>query len=85
MYGWRLAMFGLGALVGAVGVALATKKQGGFKDGATTILSHGLALKRRAQAAVETTREGIDDLVAEADHKLTARQTVATGADTCKE
>ena len=78
-------MFGLGALAGVIGATLVSRKEGGLKDGATTILSHGMALKRRAQSAMETTKENIDDLVAEADHKLTARQTVATEAENCKE
>lgn len=74
MYGWRIAMFGLGVLVGAVGMAAFSGKPSRVKDGASTVLSHGLAVKRKAQSMVETARENIEDLVAEADEKLQARQ-----------
>ena len=74
MYGWRIAMFGLGVLVGAVGMAAFSGRPSRVKEGASTVLSHGLAVKRKAQSVVETARENLDDLVAEADHKLQARQ-----------
>lgn len=81
MYGWRIAMFGLGVVVGAVGFAAFSGRPSRVKDGASTVLSHGLAVKRRAQAMMETARENIDDLVAEADQKLKDRQTLAQAED----
>lgn len=81
MYGWRIAMFGLGVLVGAVGFAAFSGRPSRIKEGASTVLSHGLAVKRRAQAMVETARENIDDLVAEADQKLQDRQNLATATE----
>jgi len=77
MYGWRIAMFGLGVLVGAVGFAAFSGRPSRIKDGTSTVLSHGLAAKRKAQSIMETARENIDDLVAEADQKLQDRQTAA--------
>ena len=74
MYGWRIAMFGLGVLVGAIGCATLSSRPSRVKNGASTILSHGLAVKRKAQSMVETAKENIDDLVAEADQKLQERQ-----------
>ena len=73
MYGWRIAMFGLGVLVGAVGAAVFSGRPSRVKDGASTVLSHGLAAKRKVHSIMETARENIDDLVAEADQKLQDR------------
>lgn len=81
MYGWRIAMFGLGVLAGAVGFAAFSGRPSRIKDGASTVLSHGLAVKRRAQSMVETARENMDDLVAEADQKLKVRQNMAAAED----
>ena len=78
MYGWRIAMFGLGVLVGAVGCAAFAGRPSRIKDGTSTVLSHGLAAKRKAQSLMETAKENIDDLVAEADQKLQDRQAAAT-------
>ena len=77
MYGWRIAMFGIGVLVGAVGMAAFSGRPSRIKDGASTVLSHGLAVKRKAQSVVETASENLEDLVAEADQKLQTRQTAA--------
>lgn len=74
MYGWRIAMFGLGVLVGAVAASSFSNRPTRIRNGASTVLSHGLAVKRKAQAMVETAKENIDDLVAEADQKLQVRQ-----------
>ncbi|UQZ88204.1 hypothetical protein C4J81_02840 [Deltaproteobacteria bacterium Smac51] len=74
MYGWRIAMFGLGVLVGAIGATALSSRPSRLKDGAATVLSHGMAVKRKAQTVVETARENIEDLVAEADQKLAERQ-----------
>ncbi len=75
MYKWRIAMFGLGVLVGAVGAAVVSGRPFWLKDGASAVLSHGLAAKRKVSSIMETARENIDDLVAEADQKLQERQT----------
>ncbi len=75
MYKWRIAMFGLGVLVGAVGAAVFSGRSVRVKDGASTVLSHGLAAKRKAHSIMEAAKENIDDLVAEADQKLQDRQT----------
>lgn len=77
-YGWKVAMFGLGVLVGAVGHAAMTGRPSRIKEGTTTILSHGIAAKRKAQSIVETAKENLEDLVAEADQKLADRQAAAT-------
>lgn len=74
MFGWRIALFGLGVLVGAVGAAALAGRGSAVKDGASTLLSHGLAAKRKAQVLVETAKENLEDLVAEADQKLQDRE-----------
>lgn len=77
MYKWRIAMFALGALVGAVGAAAFSGRPSPIRSGASTVLSHGLAAKRKAQSLVETAKENVEDLVAEADQKLQDRQQAA--------
>lgn len=74
MYKWRIAMFALGALVGAVGAAAFSGRPSPIRNGASTVLSHGIAVKRKAQSLVETARENVEDLVAEADQKLQDRR-----------
>ena len=74
---WKLLMFGLGLLAGAVGQAVVSSRPSPIRAGASTALSHGIAVKRKAQALAETARENLDDLVAEADQKLSARQAAA--------
>lgn len=73
-YGWKVALFGLGVVVGAVGQASVSGRPSPLRNGASTALSHGLAAKRKAQTVLGTARENFDDLVAEADQKLAARQ-----------
>ncbi|MDR0882420.1 MAG: hypothetical protein LBP55_07745 [Candidatus Adiutrix sp.] len=78
MNGWRLAaLFGFGVLVGAVSHAALSGRPSPLKEGASSLLSHGLAAKRKAQALVETAKENLEDLVAEADQKLQDRQKAA--------
>ena len=77
MYKWRIAMFALGALVGAVGAAAFSGRPSPLRNGASTVLSHGLAAKRKAQAMMETAKENVEDLVAEADQKLQDRRQAA--------
>jgi gas vesicle protein len=76
--GWRLAaLFGVGVIVGAVGHAALSGRPSRIKEGAATILSHGLAAKRKAKSLVETAKENIEDLVTEADQKLQDRTNAA--------
>ena len=77
MYKWRIAMFALGVLVGAVGTAAFSGRPSPIRGGASTVLSHGMAVKRKAQSLMETAKENVEDLVAEADQKLSDRQQAA--------
>ena len=74
-------MFGLGVLVGAIGVSALSGRPSRLKEGASTVLSHGLAVKRKAQTVMETARENVEDLVAEADQKLRDRKTALESAE----
>lgn len=76
-HGLKVTWFGLGLLVGAVGQASLSGRPSPLRNGASTALSHGLAAKRKAQAALGVARENLDDLVAEADQKLAERQAAA--------
>jgi hypothetical protein len=70
----KLALFGLGVLVGAVGSAALSGRPSRLKSGAATALSHGLAFRDSVRTVVETARENLDDLAAEAGQKLQERR-----------
>ena len=71
---WKLALFGLGVLVGAVGGASLSGRPSRLRHGLTEALSHGLALKDSVRHLAETARENLDDLAAEAGQKLKERR-----------
>ncbi|MDR1037251.1 MAG: DUF1490 family protein [Deltaproteobacteria bacterium] len=71
---WRWISFGVGVLAGAAVTALTSGRPSYLKSGATAVLSHGITAKRKVEAIVETARENIGDIVAEADQKAQDRQ-----------
>ena len=70
----KLALFGLGVLVCAVGGSALSGRPSRLKSGAATALSHGMALTDSVRTLVETARENLDDLAAEAGRKLKERR-----------
>ncbi|MDR1607410.1 MAG: hypothetical protein LBT38_03270 [Deltaproteobacteria bacterium] len=74
---WKWLSFGIGLLVGAVGASLVSSRPTFIRDGASTVLSHGIHAKRKVQGWAAAGRENLEDLVAEADQKLQDRQSAA--------
>ncbi|MDR1051089.1 MAG: hypothetical protein LBP95_08430 [Deltaproteobacteria bacterium] len=70
---WKWLSFGIGVVVGAVGATVIASRPSYIKDGATTVLSHGLTAKRKLQAIAGSAKENLEDLVAEADQKAQDR------------
>jgi hypothetical protein len=70
---WKWLSFGIGVIVGAIGATVVASRPSYIKDGATTILSHGITAKRKLQALGGATKENLEDLVAEADQKAQDR------------
>ena len=73
---WKYGLaLGAGVLLGAVGVTLLSRGNGGdLKKTAATLLSHGMDLKDKAAEFVETAKENFDDLAAEARHEKEKRK-----------
>jgi hypothetical protein len=71
---WKWLAFGVGVLVGAIGATVISSRPSYIKDGATTVLSHGLTAKRKLQSLAGAAKENLEDLVAEADQKVQDRQ-----------
>ena len=62
-YGFTL---GAGIALGALGATLLSRGSIDLKKTMATVLSHGMDLKDKAATLVETARENMDDLAAEA-------------------
>jgi hypothetical protein len=77
---WKWIAFGVGVVVGAVGATVLSSRPSYIKDGATTVLSHGLTAKRKLQALAGAAKENVEDLVAEADQKAQNRQNAKADA-----
>ena len=72
---WKYGLaVGAGVAVGALGVVLLSRGTVDLKKAAATLLSHGMDLKDKAATLVETAKENIDDLAAEARHEQEARK-----------
>ncbi|MDR0356300.1 MAG: hypothetical protein LBJ64_11310 [Deltaproteobacteria bacterium] len=66
---WKWLSFGIGVLAGAIGATIISSRPSYIKDGATTVLSHGITAKRKLQSMAGAAKENIEDLVAEAGQK----------------
>jgi len=72
---WKYGLaIGAGVAVGALGAVLLSRGTVDLKKAAATLLSHGMDLKDKAATLVETAKENIDDLAAEARHEQEARK-----------
>jgi hypothetical protein len=71
---WKWISFGAGVLAGVVVTSLTSGRPSYLRSGATVALSHGITAKRKVEAMVETAKENISDIVAEADQKAQDRQ-----------
>jgi hypothetical protein len=64
---WKYGLaIGGGVFLGALGVALVSGGKIDLKKCAATLLSQGLDIKEKLAEAMETVKENIDDLAAEA-------------------
>jgi hypothetical protein len=71
---WKWLAFGVGVVVGAIGATVISSRPSYVKDGAATVLSYGLAAKRKLQSGASMAKENVEDLLAEADQKIQERQ-----------
>lgn len=72
---WRYGLtLGAGIAIGALGAVLLSRGSIDVKKGMATLLSHGMDLKDKAATLVETAKENIDDLAAEARHVSESRK-----------
>jgi hypothetical protein len=75
MFKWKLITFGLGLAAGVAATGFFTKRPAFVREAATTVLSYGIAAKRKVETLAELAKENISDLVAESDQKAQDRQT----------
>ncbi|MDR1686385.1 MAG: DUF6110 family protein [Desulfovibrio sp.] len=72
---WKYGLAaGAGVLVGALGAVLLSRNDVAVKKTVASLLSRGLDVKDKAAELVETAKENIDDLAAEARHKQEQRK-----------
>lgn len=72
---WKYGLaVGAGVAIGALGAVLLSRGSIDVKKAAATLLSHGMDLKDKAATLVETAKENLDDLAAEARHDQEARK-----------
>jgi hypothetical protein len=78
---WKWIAFGVGVVVGAISATVVASRPSYLKDGATTLLSHGISAKRKLQTVAGAAKENLEDLVAEADQKVQDRQNAKAQAE----
>lgn len=72
---WKYGLaIGAGVIVGAAGAVLLSRGNIDLKKTCATLLSHGMDLKEKAATLVETAKENMDDLAAEARHEQEQRK-----------
>ena len=77
---WKYGLaLGAGVAIGAAGALLLSKNSGEVKKTLATLLSHGFDLKDKASSFMETAKENMEDLAAEARHASDERK--AEGKD----
>lgn len=75
---WKYGLaLGAGVAIGAVGAVLLSRGKIDLKKTAATILSHGMDLKEQAASMMETTKENLEDITAEAKHEQELRRNKA--------
>jgi hypothetical protein len=72
---WKYGLaVGAGVLVGALGAVLLSRNDVAVKKTVAALLSRGLDVKDKAAELVETAKENIDDLAAEARNEQEQRK-----------
>ncbi len=78
---WKYGLaLGAGVAVGAVGAMLLSRGNIDLKKACATLLSHGMDLKEKAATVMETAKENLDDIAAEARHESDQRKASKTEA-----
>ncbi|MDR3358544.1 MAG: DUF6110 family protein [Desulfovibrio sp.] len=74
---WKYGLAaGIGVVVGAIGMTILSRGGMDLKKAASMILSYGMDMKDKAAVAVETAKENIEDIAAEARHEREQRKAV---------
>lgn len=73
----NILYFLAGAAVGALGYAAVSRNQDALRPVVTNLLAKGMDLKDKAGEILETAKEGLEDLVAEAKHAQETRTEAA--------
>jgi nanoRNase/pAp phosphatase (c-di-AMP/oligoRNAs hydrolase) len=72
---WKYGLaLGAGVALGAVGAMLLSRGNIDLKKTCARLLSHGMDLKDKAAGMMDTARENMDDLAAEARHEQDQRK-----------
>ena len=84
---WKFGLAaGLGIAAGVAGTALLGRGKGGdLRKVCTALISHGMDIKEKAATMVETARENIEDLAAEARHESEQRRQAEPGEQPAEE
>ncbi len=73
---WKYGLaVGAGVAIGALGAVLLSRGSIDLRKTAATILSHGMDLKEKAAEYMETAKENMEDIAAEARHEREQRHT----------
>ena len=71
---WKYGLaLGVGVAVGAAGAVLFSRGSIDLKKTCATLLSHGMDLKDKASSFMETAKENMEDITAEAKHEQEQR------------
>jgi hypothetical protein len=72
---WKYGLaLGAGVLLGVAAATVFSRNNVAMKKTVASLLSHGLDIKEKAAGLMETARENIDDLAAEAKHEREQRK-----------
>jgi hypothetical protein len=78
---WKYGIgLGIGIALGAVGAVLVSRNPGAAKKLCAGLLSRALEVKEKAATVVETAKENMEDLAAEARYDLEERKKASGGA-----
>ncbi len=79
---WKYGLFlGAGVAIGAVGAVLLSRGSVDLKKAAATLLSHGMDVKEKAATMMETAKENLEDIAAEARHASETRKKAADSVE----
>jgi hypothetical protein len=70
----KIMYFGLGFLAGLGAVSFFTRRPVFIRDAASTVLSYGIAAKKRIESAAMMAKESLEDLTAESAAKCDKRK-----------